>query len=145
MKKLKVFLIVLLILAIAVTALYFWQRENIKSVYYSAKYDDEKLDELIEEHNREVETFLKEQTDLNVRPSTPVEEKLHQAGVISDDELISILTGKTDLKTLLGTDVTLDDKKKMVDESGNPVNVEKLKEYNVLTGLSDTNQISLFD
>lgn len=129
MKKLKVFLIILLVLAIAGAGVYFWQRENIKSLYYSTKYDDDKIDELIVEHNEEVKTYLEEQTDFNVRPSTPAEEKLHQAGVITDAELISILTGKTDLKTLLGTEVTLDEKKNLVGEDGKPVNIEKLIEY----------------
>ena len=52
-RKLKIFLIVLLVIAVLVGGLAIWQRNNITSVIYYMKYSGDDLDRMDEENNAE--------------------------------------------------------------------------------------------
>ena len=88
-------------------ALVWWQFDNIKSVYYWYKYDNKNVNEMIDKKNDDVDKYLKDKSNLNVRQSSEAEEKLHQEEIISDDELVDVLTGKTDVKDMFGQDIGL--------------------------------------
>ena len=127
MKTLKKLLIVFMVIIILSSVLVWWQFDNIKSVYYWFKYDNQNVSEMIDNKNNEVSKYIKDKSNLNVRPSTEIEQKLHQEDVISDEELVDVLTGKTDVKNMFGQDIGLDDSKNFVDESGNSITKEELE------------------
>ena len=127
MKKLKIISIALAVVVIIISALVWWQFDNIKSVYYWYKYDNQNVDEMIDKQNKDVDKYIKDKSNLNVRPSTETEEKLHQEEIITDEELVGVLTGKTNVKELFGKDIELNDSKNFVDESGNKLTKEDLE------------------
>ena len=126
MKKLKIISIALAVVVIIVSALVWWQFENIKSVYYWFKYDNQNVNEMIDKQNKDVDKYIKDKSNLNVRPSTETEETLHQDKIITDEEFVEVLTGKTDVKELFGKDIELNESKNFVDESGNKLTKEDL-------------------
>lgn len=128
MKKFKIFLIILAVIIALISVLVWWQFGNIKSAYYWFKYDKENIAELIDKQNDDVDKFLKDKSDLNVRQSTEAEQKLHQEMLIDDDEFIGVLTGKTDVPEMFGQDITLDESKNFVDSNGKPISKEELQE-----------------
>jgi len=79
-----------------------------------------------------VEDYLKDNPQYSVRPSKPVEEELHKDGVITDEELTKLITEETSVKEMFGTDIELnDDKKLTITETGEQIDSEtaiKLKE-----------------
>ncbi len=127
MKKLKIVSIALAVVVIIISALVWWQFENIKSVYYWFKYDNQNVNEMIDKQNKNVDKYIKDNSSLNVRPSTETEEKLHQEEIITDEEFVGVLTGKTNVKELFGKDIELNDSKNFVDESGNKLTKEDLE------------------
>ena len=127
MKTIKKVSLILAIIIILISALVWWQFDNIKSVYYWYKYDNQNVSEMIESKNNEVSKYIKDKSNLNVRPSTEIEQKLHQEKILSDDELVDVLTGKTDVKNMFGQDINLDDSKNFVDETGNSITKEELE------------------
>lgn len=135
MKKLKIFLIILAVIIALLSVLVYWQFGNIKSAYYWLKYDKDNISELIDKENDDVDKFLKDKSDLNVRQSTETEQKLHQEKLIDDDEFVGVLTGKTDVPHMFGQDIGLDEDKNFVDSNGNPISKEELEEAKKDTSL----------
>lgn len=135
MKKLKIFLIILAVIIALLSVLVYWQFGNIKSAYYWLKYDKDNISELIDKENDDVDKFLKDKSDLNVRQSTETEQKLHQEKLIDDDEFIGVLTGKTDVPQMFGQDIGLDESKNFVDSNGKPISKEELEEAKKDTSL----------
>lgn len=129
MKKLKIFLAIILFLIVVIVGVIWWQHNNIKMAYYSYKFDNTQIDDKIQKNNDEVDTYLKEQNSFNVRPSTDIEQKLHKAKLITDDEFVQILTGKTDIKSIFGFDISYDEASKgFVTFDGDKLSVEYLAE-----------------
>ncbi len=128
MKKLNIFLIILCILFIIIAFVVWWQFDNIKSVYYSFKYNNEQIDSLIDKHYGEVDKYLKEHSNYNVRPSTEVEQKLHQDELLTDKEFQNVLTGKNDVNKMFGTQLGLDESKNFIDSDGNTLTKEELED-----------------
>lgn len=127
MKKLKIGAIILLIIIALLAILFWWQFENIKSVYYWFRYDNQNVSELIDRQKNEVDKYIKDNSNLSVRQSTEAEQKLHQEEIINDDEFVDVLTGKTDVKEIFGQNIGLDDSKNFVDETGKPITKEELE------------------
>jgi len=128
MKILKKLSLIVVVIVIIFLALFLWQFDNIKSVYYWYKYDNQNVSEMIDKKNEEVDKYLKDKSKLNVRQSTETEQKLHQEEIITDDELVDVLTGKTDVKDMFGQNIELDDSKNFVDEFGNTITKEELED-----------------
>ncbi len=127
MKKRKKFLIVIAVIAAIAAALAWWQYDNIKSVYYSYKYDNTDIDKLIEKQNDEVDKYIRDQGKYTVRSSTKSEEQLHHVGLIDDNEFVDILTGETSVGQMFGTEITIDENKNFIDSSGTTVSKEQLE------------------
>ena len=136
-KKLPIFLAVIFILF---AILIWWQFGNIKSVYYWFKYDNQNVSKMIDSKNKEVDKYLKDKSNLNVRQSTEAEQKLHQEEIITDDELVDVLTGKTEVKDMFGQNIELDKTKNFVDESGNSITKEELEASKKNTSVQDNNK-----
>lgn len=126
MKKLNTFLIILGILIVIIAVLVWWQYDNIKSVYYSFKYNNEQIDDLINKHYDEIDKYLKEHSSYNVRPSTEVEQKLHRDKLITDKEFENILMGENDIKSIFGTELKLDKHQNFIDSNGNIITKDEL-------------------
>ena len=129
MKKRKIVYLITGIFIVILALVVWWQFENIKSVYYYFKYSGEDIDTMIRQSDKDVEEYLKSNPEYSVRPSTEVEEKLHQEGIISDEELVAVITGQTNVEELIGTEIGLDENKKFVDlQSGDVLPKDKVTE-----------------
>lgn len=128
MKKLNKFLIVVGVVIAFLALVFWWQFSNIKSVYYSFKYNNEQIGNLIDKHYDDIDNYLKEHKDYNVRQSTEVEQKLHQDEIITDKEFEDVLTGKNDVEAMFGMDVGLNESKDFVNPEGDKISKEELIE-----------------
>ncbi len=130
-KSYKILIIVAVIMAFLLV-LVWWQFGNIKAVYYSLKYSKADIDTMLGKTFSEVQSYLDNNPNLNVRPAKPVEEELHKEGVLNDDELTSLITEKTTIEEMFGTGLDLDDDKNFTNtQNGEKLEVEdinKLKE-----------------
>ena len=145
LKKLSLILAIIIIL---ISALVWWQFENIKSVYYWYKYDNQNVGEMIDDRNNDVDKYIKGKSNLNVRQSTEAEEKLHQEELITDDELVDVLTGKTDVKEMFGqVEVVLSELDAILKESGQDRTlVNKIRQsYNDEKSLKKAYCLNLFN
>lgn len=134
MKKSHKILIILAVIAVIIAALVWWQFGNIKAIYYWARYSDADIETMLENNFGEVGEYLEKNPEIGVRPTKPVEEELHKEGIIDDEELSNLITEKTTVKDIFGTDIDLDDDKSFTNtENGEKLEVEdinKLKEEN---------------
>lgn len=128
MKKLNRFLIIIGIIIVLLAALLWWQFDNIKSVYYSFKYNNDQIDTLIDKHYDDIDNYLKEHSNYEVRQSTEVEQKLHQDEIITDKEFEDVLVGKNDVESMFGMDVGLNEAKEFVNPEGDKLSKEELIE-----------------
>lgn len=128
MRKWKIILIVFAVILAIILGLLWWQFDNIKAIYYSFRYDNDTIGTLIDKQNEEVEKYIRENGDYNVRPSTETEEELHSVGLINDDEFVNILTGETSVDKMFGTDIKIDENKNFINSNGETVTKEELAE-----------------
>lgn len=129
MTKKKIALILVVIIVLIIGGIVCWQYDNLKAVYYSMSYSDEDIDKLVSENNREIKNFIDSNSSYQVRPSEEVEEKLHQAGAITDSELSDIITGHSSIADLFGIDIGLKSGKSFVNVAdGKVIGVETLVE-----------------
>ncbi len=133
MKKRTKILIIFVVLLALILALICWQYHNIKMAYYSYKYDNTQIENLIHEQNRGVNSYLDEHKEYNVRPPTELEQKLHQNELLTEDEFVDILTGKTTVKDIFGFDVQLNEKKDFANEENGVVSREELSQIKAET------------
>ncbi|MBQ4526919.1 MAG: hypothetical protein II998_02490 [Clostridia bacterium] len=123
MKVIKVFSISLLslfcALLIFVGVLGYWHAGNIKAIVYTMLYSSDELGNMLDETYKEVDEFLANNPQYNVRPAGELEDKLHRENIISDDEYVELITGKNNIDEMFGTDLTLDEKENItVTETG---------------------------
>lgn len=128
MKKRTKISIIFGILLVLIIALVCWQYHNIKMAYYSFKYNNTQIDELIHKNNQGVNSYLDEHKEYNVRPPTETEQKLHQNELLTEEEFINILTGKTAIKDIFGIDVQLDNNKSFTNGKNSVVSQEELSQ-----------------
>lgn len=137
MKKRTKILLALVILLLLILALICWQFNNIKMVYYSYKYDNLQIEELLREHNETINKYIDDQ-DYKVRPPTKLEQDLHKNNLLTEDELVQILIGKTSVEQIFGQEIRLDEKNGFIDENNRPVTPETLKEEKEATPPADS-------
>ena len=134
MKKRYKILITLLVIIIALAGVIWWQFGNIRSIYFGLKFSEEDIAEMSGKSFEYVDGYLKDNPKYNVRPSKPVEEKLHKEGIIDDEELTALITEKTTVKEMFGKDLELDGNKEITAaESGEKIDKDtanQLKEEN---------------
>lgn len=130
-KKTLIILIIVLFVIGGISWIAWSQRDNIKAIYYGFKYSSEDIDSRMAHTNDNVKSYLESNPQYNVRPTEPVEETLHQDGMITDGELTDIITGETSVEEVFGTQLELNDNKKVViSDSGQVLDketAEKLK------------------
>ena len=126
MKKTKILIVIISLILLASTLLVHWQYNNIKAVYYSYIYSNDDINGMIEKHYGDINKYLEQNSEYNVRPSTQLEQKLHKEKVITDDEFIGILTGQTDVEQLLGVEVSLNEKEEFILPDGTGITKEEI-------------------
>lgn len=127
MKKSRILVVFIIIVIAIIAGVVWWQFDNIRTAYYSFKYDNSSIGDMIDKQNEDVDKYLQSHGDYNVRQSTESEQKLHGESLITDDEFVDILTGKTTVGEMFGTEVSLDDGKNFVNSSGDKLTNEDLK------------------
>ncbi len=127
MKKTYKKLIITAVIIALLSLIVWWQFGNIKTLYYWLRYSQSDIDLMMEKTFEEVEVYLEQNPNIVVRPAEPIEEELHKKGVINDEELTNLLTDKTTVKEIFGTDLELrEDKSFENTENGQKVEVEDL-------------------
>ncbi len=128
MKKHRILFTVIAVLLILSIGLVWWQWGNIKALYQAGKYSTEEIESLMADGDRELYEYVEKNPEYNVRPATEAEQELHKKGVLTDDEMTDILTGKTTVKDIIGYEVILDESGRLMLENGEKTTVEKLME-----------------
>lgn len=130
-KKTIIKLTILAVVIAVIAAIAWWQFGNIKAIYYGIKYSSEDIDYKMKHSQDNVKEYLESNPQFSVRPTEPVEEELHQEGMITDDELTGIITGETSVKEVFGTEIGLNNEDKLtITETGQILDkesAEKLK------------------
>lgn len=100
-RKLKIFLIVLLVIAVLIGGLAIWQRNNIASVIYYMKYSGDDLDRMNKENKEKLASALSE-IDTNMpRELTEEEIAALKDGTITEEDAVEISLGITTLEEKL--------------------------------------------
>lgn len=133
-KKTIIILTVIALFFAGLGAVVWWQFDNIKAIYYGFKYSPDDIESKLTHVHDDVKKYLEDNPQFSVRPTEPVEEELHKEGMITDGELTGIITGDTSVVEVFGTELELDDNKKVIiSESGQVLDketAEKLKAEN---------------
>ena len=126
MKKSRIILIVLAVIIFIAAVVVWWQFDNIKAVYYWWKYSESDIEQMTKKNNEELNDFIKDNPEYSVHPTTPLEEKLYQDGIINDDELADMLTEKTTVEEIFGKNIELSDDGALIDSAtGEKISTEK--------------------
>ena len=143
-KKTIVILTVVALLIAGISAVVWWQFDNIKAVYLGLKYSSEDIESKLSRTDDDVKKFLESNPQYSVRPIEPLEEELYKEGMITDKELTDIITGETTVADVFGTQISLsEDKKLTITESGQLLNKEtadRLKQETEASKENDTSQ-----
>ncbi len=146
MKKKRIALIIICTIILIIAIVVGWQFENIKSVYFYFKYSADDIDSMIQLSGKDVEEYLEKNTEIQVRPTEDVEEKLHQAGLLTDEELTMVIMGQTSVEELFGTGISINEKKRFVEvHSGEILTVEKLKKMKEETAMRNDSDPKNFE
>lgn len=100
-KKLKIFLIILLAVILAVAGVAIWQRDNIKALYMGITQDKDDLADKRKENDKIISSALEEYSGLFVRDLTEEEKLALAEGKITKEQLSLILQGKATLEDFL--------------------------------------------
>lgn len=94
-KAIKIFLAVFLAICLAIGWLVYANWNSIDAFIHSMHTTEEDTVRELEENRKQLEAFLAEEKDINVRDLTEEEAKALSEGKLSEDDLIGILTGST--------------------------------------------------
>lgn len=87
----------------------YFLKDNLKAVILTLTNTKEELEIMLDQTYREVDRFLENNPNYNVRPFDKLEEKLHHDKIISDDEFLEILTGQISVGELIGEELVIDE------------------------------------
>lgn len=112
----------------------YFLKDNLKAVILMMTNSKEELETMLDQTYHEVDEFLENNPQYEVRPSDRLEEKLHQNKIISDDEFMNILTGKISLEELIGEELAIDDKNNItIVSTGDKVSNEQILQMKIDT------------
>jgi len=98
-KKKRILLIVLSVLVIAIVAVVVWQWNNINALIQSVRYNQEDIESMMAENEQVIQETLELYPELQIQPlDDETKEKLN-AGELTQEEVIEILTGSSAGKT----------------------------------------------
>lgn len=105
-KRKRIFLIIILVILILLSALAIWQRDNIKAFYMGLTETEESLSEKRKENDKIITETLDKYPEISVRDLTDEEKKALSEGKITNEEVLLLLQGKTTLEALLSSKAT---------------------------------------
>lgn len=97
-KKCKIILLVLLVIALCVAGFVWKQWDNINAVVDAIRYSNEEVEKKLEENTKAVQQYLKEEENITVREITEEESKALSDGSMTEEEVISRMTGQPTVK-----------------------------------------------
>ena len=84
--------LIVLVILVALAALYLWQQENIKSAANARKYTRQELQQQLEESRGSVQNALDKHPEITVRDLTQEERQMLRSGELDAQELVGMLT-----------------------------------------------------
>lgn len=100
-KKLRIFLIILLAVILVAAGVAIWQRDNIKALYMGITQDKDDLADKRKENDKIISSALEDYSGLYVRDLTEEERIALAEGKITKEQLALILQGKATLDEFL--------------------------------------------
>ena len=97
-RRAKIWLIVILVVFLCVGWFIYKQWNNINAVIDSFRYSQEDVVQKLEENKNSVQEFIDRNEDITVRDLTEEEANALNEGSLTEEEVISILTGQTNNK-----------------------------------------------
>lgn len=97
-KKCKIILLVLLVIALCVAGFVWKQWDNINAVVDAIRYSNEEVEKKLEENTKAVQQYLQEEENITVREITEEESKALSDGSMTEEEVISRMTGQPTAK-----------------------------------------------
>lgn len=86
-RRANVWLIVLAVILLALAALCFWQKDNIRSLVAGLRYSSDELEERLQENEQTVQHTIDDYENIEVRAVTEAEKHALQAREITPEEL----------------------------------------------------------
>ena len=94
MKRRKTILCtVLVLLAVSLAGLFWWQRDNLKAVHAATQHTSDELEEKLEENQQMIEEAVRSASEVTVREVTEEERQALRDGSMTQEQLMERLTG----------------------------------------------------
>ena len=119
-----VFLIILLIIVAAISAVCIWQWQNINAVVDGIRYDEQQLEEKAQKSEESVKEYLETNNIGTIRPLTEEEAAAVTSGQISEADAVKISTGKMTLEQARENKIKKDKEAQEVAEKQNSQKAE---------------------
>lgn len=97
-KKKKILLWILLGIFVLIALFVYSQWDNISAVIDAFRYTQEEVVEKMEQNKEDLQNYIDENEDVNVRDLTQEEAEAFNKGELTEDEVVDILVGKPDEK-----------------------------------------------
>lgn len=99
-KKTLIVLIILAFFVVGFSSLCYWQKENIKAVFYAVKYDENEQRELQKENDRIIKELSEKFAEQGLSELTDEAVKMIDDGTLTEDDAIKIITGEKTLEEI---------------------------------------------
>lgn len=101
MKKIHVILLCVLAAVLLVGGAFaYMQRNTIEAIIDSFRYSQEDVKKKLEENQKDLQKYIDDDEDITVRDLTDDEKKALGSGEITEDDVVSIITGQTTLEDI---------------------------------------------
>ena len=121
-----ILLSVVLILAIGITILVKWQWNNIMAIYYASKYTPEQLQAMQKENEAVMQQICDRVSSVDFSRLPEEAQKMLQTGELTEEDAVSILTGKLQWADVTGDELRQDAVEEGLVESQNPSSVQQI-------------------
>ena len=91
---------IVIVIAAGAFAVYNWQKNNITALRYVVDYSADEIADQIVDSDKQTQERLSEIAGIPLRPLTKEESKLLAEGEITQEEAVSLITGKTTLEEI---------------------------------------------
>ena len=99
-KKTLIILIILGFFIVGISGICYWQRENIKAVFYAIKYTDDEQEELQKESDRIIKELSEKFAEQGLSELTDEAVQMLNKGTLTEEDAIKIITGEKTLEEI---------------------------------------------
>ena len=99
-KKTLITLIILAFFIVGISGICYWQRENLKAVFYAVIYTDDRQKELQKESDRIIKELSEKFAEQGLSELTEEAVKMLNEGTLTEDDAIKIITGEKTLEEI---------------------------------------------